>query len=282
MALGPAEDAALSRLWRLLPQMGLAVQANHPEDGPGQFEINLAPHRALASADAAFTFRNAVKEIVARAGLRVTFMAKPFAEFSGNGFHLHQSLRDAVSGQPLFSSPDDRGRPSDACGHFVAGQIAFAGEAAALFLPTVNSYKRTELRGPKPLSVCWDGDNRTVALRLLANDETGVRLENRIAGADANPYLLMAAALATGAAGRAQGLRLPAPLCGDAYAAEERAEALPASLQDALALLDRSEILRSALGDGLVDLFVALKRSEAERFRRSVTDWEVREYSTYI
>ena len=282
MALGADEEAAISRLWRLLPEMGLRVEAVHAEDGPGQFEINLAPAGAVASADAAFIFRNAVKEIVAQSRLRATFMAKPFSQFSGNGFHLHQSMCSSPTGEPVFSSAEDGREPSEACQQFMAGQIAFAREAAALYLPTINSYKRTELRGPKPLSVCWGSDNRTVALRMLANDKTGVRIENRIAGADANPYLLMAAAAATGSAGRARNTELPDPLCADAYESQERGEAMPTTLEEALGLLGNSAILRSAMGDALIDTFLSMKRAEVERFSRSVTDWEVAEYSRYI
>ncbi len=282
MMLGDEEQRALMRLMRLLPGMGIKVEGFHPEDGPGQFEINLSPARAMASADTAFVFRNAVKEVTGQAGLRATFMAKPFTEFSGNGFHLHQSICDAATGESILSSPEAPNQPSDACLQFLAGQIAFAREAAAIYLPTVNSYKRTELRGPKPLSICWGGDNRTVALRLVTDGEMGVRIENRIAGADANPYLMMAAAIATGMAGRGQGLEPPAPLCADAYETPERGQALPTGLDEALELLDRSELLRAAMGNQLIDTFISLKRAEVRRFRQSVTDWELAEYSRYI
>lgn len=282
MMLGDEEQRALTRLMRLLPGTGIMVEGFHPEDGPGQFEINLSPARAMTSADAAFIFRNAVKEVTAQAGLRATFMAKPFTEFSGSGFHLHLSACDTATGEPILSSPEASNQPSEACLQFVAGQTAFAREAAAFYLPTVNSYKRTELRGPEPLSICWGDDNRTVAFRLVTDGKMGVRIENRIAGADANPYLVMAAAIATGMAGRAQGLEPPEPLRTDAYEAPERGQALPTGLDEALKLLRHSDVMRAAMGDSLIDTFVSLKRAEVRRFRRSVTDWELAEYSRYI
>ena len=285
--LGRDERRCIERLWRDLAAMGFLTEALYAEDGPGQFEINLAADEPLATCDMAFIFRRTVKQIVAREGLVATFMAKPLADASGSGFHLHQTASIGDSGdaaskarKPAFTLDGDRA--SKACCQFAAGQLAFAVEAAALYLPTVNAYKRIKLRGSCPLSLCWAWDNRSCALRLIRDRGGEVRLENRIPGADANPYLITAAAIATGLAGVEQQLTPPEPATESTYLGRQGGEALPCSLAEAVAALDQSSLLRDWLGDDFVDAFVAMKSHEADRFASSITDWERAEYLPYL
>lgn len=282
VTLGRRERECLDRLLAGLRRAGFETEAVYAEDGPGQFEINLPATDPLAAADAAFSFRSLVKQQAADEGLTATFMAKPLSEFSGSGFHVHISGRATPGRRPLFATSPRSGRPNATCRRFIAGQLSFAREAAAVYLPTVNSYKRIETRGPTPLTLCWGGDNRSAAIRVIANGPGDCRIENRIAGADANPYLLVAVALATGLLGCERRLEPSAALKCSAYAEPDGGERLPTTLREAADLLGRSEDLRMALGDEFVDVFVALKRREAQRFEASVTDWERREYLPFI
>jgi glutamine synthetase len=277
--LGREERRCMERLWRELGAMGFLTEAMYAEDGPGQFEINLAAGEPLATCDAAFHFRRAVKQTVAGEGLVATFMAKPVPDGGGSGFHLHQTAT-LEGGGPAFAAEGESA--SAECLQFAAGQVAYAVEAAALYLPTVNAYKRIKLRGPCPLSLCWAWDNRSCALRLIKDPGGELRIENRIPGADANPYLITAAAVATGLAGVQQELTPPEPVTESTYLGREGGEALPGSLGDALAALNGSSLLREWLGDELVDAFVGVKSREADRFASAITDWERDEYLAYL
>lgn len=293
--LGREERRALSRMWTALADMGFGVEGSYAEDGPGQFEVNIRRADPLRSADEAFLFRNVVKEIAAQEGLLATFMAKPLANESGNGFHLHLGVdQDAAKhdlgdcgavSQPSPNGPSSGSPRTEACRQcraFVAGQLAFAGEAAAIYLPTVNSYKRILTRGPVPLHVNWSQDNRTAAVRLIRCPGEPIRVENRIAGADANPYLLIAVVLASGMLGVEAGLDPGDPLTGHVQHAADPGARLPGSLTAALPELKRSRALREWLGDEFVEDFVALKSQEAWRFEAAVTDWETDEYASYL
>jgi len=287
--LGAEEHRALEHFWAALADMGFKVEGSYAEDGPGQFEINLRWADPLRAADEAFLFRSVVKEVAAQQGLLATFMAKPLATESGNGFHLHVGV-DAAAGkcdfghckEPTGSSPEAAAIPGEDCLAFIAGQLACASEAAALYLPTVNSYKRILTRGPVPLHVNWGRDNRTAAVRLIQCPGQPLRVENRMAGGDANPYLLTAVVLASGVLGVEAGLHPGEPLPGHVQHAPEPGPRLPTSLQAALEALNASQAMREWLGDEFVDDFVALKSEEAWRFEAAVTDWERDEYANYL
>ncbi len=276
--LGADEQRCMERLWQDLKAMGYLTEALYAEDGPGQFEINLAAGEPLTTCDMAFHFRRTVKQIVAQEGLVATFMAKPLAESSGSGFHVHQTA--VVDDEPAFTA--DAESASARCLQFAAGQLAYAAEAAALYLPTINAYKRIKLRGSSPLSLCWAWDNRSSAIRLIRESGDEVRIENRIPGADANPYLITATAIATGLEGVKQQLEPPEPLTESAYLGRQSGEALPERLEDAVDALGGSSVLRDWLGDEFVEAFVGLKRREADRFAGAITDWERQEYLTYL
>lgn len=274
------QDVVLA-LFRELCESGLQCESIHAEDGPGQFEIVLRHGPALQVADALFVARNLTKELASRAGLVATFLPKPLPNESGSGLHLHQSLRDRDSGQPAFCAPEHSVWKCPTLEHFLAGQLAYTPEVAALLLPTVNAYKRASARKAQ---MNWGEDDRSASFRVLWRAE-GFSVEHRVAGADANPYLCLAAALATGLEGTDRALPVgPARRHADPTN-DERPNAcppLPTNLLEAVARLRHSEVARRWLGDALVDKFATLKQDEAERYARAFTDWERQEYLEYL
>jgi glutamine synthetase len=242
-----------------LLRYGLAVEACNPEAGPGQFEINLRAAPALQAADEAFLLKSAVKEIAAGQGLLATFMARPRADWPGSSCHLHLSLRDGASSTMR---------------HFIGGLLAGMAELSAIFAPTPNSYRRFTPYSWAATTATWAVDNRSSGIRAL-----GARVEHRQAGADANPYLAAAAALAAGLDGVKRACEPPAPVDGDVYAQPDGAlPALPATLAEATDLLERSALARDWLGDDVVEHCVAMRRAELVAQAAAVTDWETARY----
>jgi glutamine synthetase len=242
-----------------LREYGLAVEACNPESGPGQFEINLRAAPALQAADEAFLLKSAVKEIAGRQGLLATFMAKPRADWPGSSCHLHLSLRDA---------------DASVTHHFVGGLLAGMADLTALMAPTPNSYRRFVPSSWAATTATWSVDNRSAGVRALAD-----RVEHRQAGADANPYLAAAAALAAGLDGVQRACEPPPPVDGDVYALPDGAvPSLPATLAEATDLLERSALARDWLGDDAVDHYVAMRRAELAAQAAAVTDWETARY----
>jgi glutamine synthetase len=247
-----------------LREYGLAVEACAPEAGPGQFEINVRAAPALRAADEAFLLKSAVKEIAARHGLLATFMAKPRSDWPGSSCHLHLSLRDD---------------PSAAMRHVVGGLLEGMAELTAIFAPTPNSYRRLTPYSWAATTATWGADNRSAGVRAICDGDDIARVEHRLAGADANPYLAVAAALAAGLDGVRRASEPPPPVDGDVYAlADGAAPALPATLGAATDLLERSALARDWLGDDVVDHYVAMRRAELASQAAAVTDWETARY----
>jgi glutamine synthetase len=243
---------------------GLAVEACSPEAGPGQFEINLRAAPALQAADEAFLLKSAVKEIAAREGLLATFMAKPRSDWPGNSCHLHISMQDG---------------DSSTMRHFIGGLLARMAELSAIFAPTPNSYRRLTPYSWAATTVTWSVDNRSAGLRAICDSDGISRVEHRQAGADANPYLAAAAALAAGLDGVQRACEPPPPIDGDVYALSNgAAPALPATLAEATDLLERSALARDWLGDDVVEHCVAMRRAELAAQAAAVTDWETARY----
>jgi glutamine synthetase len=274
----PAEARVLRAILDTMEALGIPAEAGFPEDAPGQLEVVLPPAPALEVADAAFLVRNLAKEIASQQGLFCTFLSKPLADESGSGLHIHQSLASLSSGLSAFYDGTQEGGLSHLLRHYLAGQLAYLPQAFALYLPTINAYKRALNREHGGLAATWGFDNRTAALRVLGRSPGSLRLENRVAGGEANPYLAIAACVATGLAGIEADLEPPTPTTGNAYAPVSDHQLLPTNLRHALDLLDGSRILREALGEAAVDRFLALKWDEVRRFESSITDWERAEY----
>jgi glutamine synthetase len=247
-----------------LREYGLGVEACAPEAGPGQFEVNVRAAPALQAADEAFLLKSAVKEIAARQGLLATFMAKPRSDWPGSSCHLHLSLRDGTSA---------------AMGHVIGGLLEGMAELTAIFAPTPNSYRRLTRYSWAATTATWSVDNRSAGVRAIGDDDGIARVEHRLAGADANPYLAAAAALAAGLDGVRRASQPPPPVDGDVYAlAGGAVPALPATLGAATDLLERSALARDWLGDDVVDHCVAMRRAELAAQSAAVTDWETARY----
>ena len=266
-----------------LAAMGVPVQALHTENGPGMWEAAIAPSGALEAADRAAVFKTFVKTYAQRHGLMASFMAKWSVEHQGQGGHIHISLRDVATGAPLFHDPADPLQASPALRRFVGGQLSLMAEMACLLAPTINAYTRLVPGAWAPTAATWGLDNRTCALRVVGGTPDARRVEYRVAGADANPYLALAAALASGLHGLQEGLAPPPPRVGNAYLdLDPPADRLPPTLSEAAGRLRTSLAARSWFGDAFVDHFAATRDWEEARFRAAVTDWELRRYFEII
>ena len=254
---------------------GVPVEGMHTETGPGVYETAIRYDDLERSADQAALFKTAVKEICARHGVTACFMAKWNAALPGCSGHLHVSLWDRGGEKNLFAGPSS-GRESATLRHFLGGQLALMPELTALHWPTVNSYKRSVENTWAPTTATWGRENRTCAVRLIGDSPKSTRLEYRQPGADANPYLSMAAALAAGLWGIEHEVEPPAACEGNGY--EASAAPLPRDLKEATELLRRSERARELLGEGFVDHFVRTREWEVRRFERAVTTWELERY----
>ncbi|MGC8466333.1 MAG: glutamine synthetase family protein [Acidimicrobiales bacterium] len=276
---GDPDNLLLSWL-RLLRDCGFEVLGGNHEFSPGQFEINLNHGEALATADAAFRFKIAVKELARREGKLATFMAKPLNSEGGSGFHLHVSLNDE-HGVNVFDEPSGLGGLSDRARWSIAGIVAHAPALAALLNPTVNSYKRFGPDTLAPWLIDWGFDNRSAMVRIPPERGDGARLELRLGDASANPYLAIAGILGAIALGLERRLEPPEALEGYGYD-PTRAEILPTSLTQALDALERDRELTEVLGAGAVAAFLEYKRDEVKRCEATVTDWEFREYAYHL
>ncbi|MFE9642840.1 glutamine synthetase family protein [Streptomyces sp. NPDC006365] len=270
----------LLRTLRQLRDAGLGVvTGNHEFDG-GQYEINLSHSAALDAADRAFRFKAAVKELARKEGKLATFMAKPFGDTGGSGFHLHLSCGDA-DGRNAFDDPSGAYGLSTVARHALAGIIAHAPALTALANPTVNSYKRFGPDSLAPWLIDWGLDNRSAMVRIPPERGSGARVELRLGDAGANPYLLIAGTLAAALLGLQAGEEPPAPLEGYGYDTA-RSAVLPMDLPASLDALEADTALTEVLGKDFTTSFLSYKRNEVERFQRHVTDWEFTEYAYHL
>jgi glutamine synthetase len=270
----------LLRMLRLLRDAGLLVTAANHEFSPGQFEINLGHTEMTDAADRAFRLKSAVQEIARQRDLLATFMAKPFNDEGGSGFHVHVSLADD-SGANVFGDPGAPDGISAAGRHAIAGVLKHAQALSALLNPTINSYKRFGPDTLAPWLIDWGLDNRSAMVRIPPERGPGARMEVRLGDAAANPYLGIAAIGAAVYLGIKDNAEPPAKLEGYGYD-PARADLLPARLSDALDALEADRELTAVLGEYFVGSFLAYKRNEIERFERFVTDWEFREYAYHL
>ena len=255
---------------------GVPVESSKGEWGRGQEEINLAYADALDMADRTALYKHGAKEIAHLHGSSVTFMAKYDTGAAGSSFHVHSSLWDRT-GRALFAGAGQRAgrRPPGppVFRQWLAGQLAAARELAYFYGPTVNSYKRYQSRSFAPTRIVAGWDNRTCGFRLCG-EETGFRVENRIPGADANPYLAFAATIAAGLHGIAQRLRPPRLYAGNAYADPALPE-VPKTLREAIGELGGSRVARAAFGARVVEHYLHAAQLEQQAFDAAVTDWEL-------
>ena len=238
--------------------------------GENQYEINLLHGDPVAVADQAFLFKTAAREIALQHGLNAVFMAKPIAGQAGSSMHLHQSVVDA-QGRNVFSQAD--GSASEAFLHFIGGLQAYTPDLMLVYAPTVNSYRRYVAGSQAPTNVQWGHDNRTAGLRVPVSSPAARRVENRLAGADANPYLAIAATLAAGLAG-IEGRIAPAePVSGNGY---DQARSLPRTFDGALDQMSRSQTASRLMGERFVRGYLAVKTLEHDHYLREISAWERR------
>ena len=239
------------------------------EDGPAQMEINLLHGDPLNLADQAFLFKRTAREAALRHKMYATFMAKPHAKEPGSAMHIHQSVVDRQTRANIFGNAD--GTPSALFFSHIAGLQRYLPAAMSLFAPNVNSYRRIARASLAPINVQWGYDNRTAGLRVPVSDPESRRVENRLGGADANPYIAIAASLACGYLGMVQNLRPSEPISGSAH---DLPWDLPRSLDDALKRLMECQPLVQLLGQPFVAAYTIVKQAEHEVFLQVISSWE--------
>src|SRR5262249_438960 len=253
------------------------VETSKGEWGRGQEEINLRYAEALEMADRTVLYKHGAKEIAHLQGCPITFMAKYDPGSAGSSFQLRSSLWDRAGKKALFTSPAGahgaRPAPSALFGQWLAGQMAMARELAYFYAPTVNAYKRYQAGSFAPTRVAAGWDNRTCGFRICGEGR-GLRVENRIPGADANPYLAFAATIAAGLHGVGAKLKAPKLYEGNAYE-DETLPQVPKTLREAIGELERSKTARAAFGDRVVEHYLHTARLEQHAFDQAVTDWEL-------
>ena len=249
--------------------MELEVDTLIHEIGAGQMEINFLHGDPLELADKVFIFKRTLREAALRHNMYATFMAKPMANEPGSAMHVHQSIVEKKSGRNIFSNPD--GTASDAFRHYIGGLQKYLPAAMAMLAPYVNSYRRLVRHTAAPINIQWGKDNRTVGIRVPHAPPEGRRVENRVIGADANPYVALAVALACGWLGMKEKIEPTPESTSSAYDSEYQ---LPRSLSEALHLLDDCPELSQVLGDRFVTVYKAVKETEHDEFMKVISPWE--------
>ena len=267
-------------LFSQLTKFGVPIEGLHTETGPGVLEAAIRYSEALEAGDRAVLFKTGVKEIAYRHGVLATFMAKISEQLPGCGGHVHQSLWK--KGANVFFDSRDRNGMSEVFGQYIAGQLYCLPYILPMYAPTVNSYKRLVEGAWAPTTLTWAVDNRTVALRAITGGSKSCRLETRVIGADANPYLAMAAALASGLYGIRKKLRLKQPATkGNGYSDFSNGT-LPATLESATRQMRESGIAAELFGEAFTDHFLRTRDWEWRQHLKAVTDWEQRRYFEII
>jgi glutamine synthetase len=270
---------------RTLKSFGIQVEYSHHEVGPSQHEIDLRYNEALKMADGVMTYRLVVKEVAQLSDLYATFMPKPIYGEAGSGMHVHQSLFRGESN--AFYDPADEYHLSQTAKHYIAGLLHHARAISAVTNQWVNSYKRLVSGYEAPVHICWAHRNRSALVRVpmyKPGKEKATRIELRSPDPACNPYLAFSVMLAAGLDGIERGLELPDDVTDDVYemSADQRAAAgigqLPESLKEAIDELEKSELLREALGEPVFRWLIRNKRIEWHQYRTRVTQWEVEEY----
>jgi len=265
-------DPVFELMYDYCEAQGIDVDALIHETGSAQMEINFMHGDALKAADHVFMFKRIMREAAMRHDIYATFMAKPMQSEPGSALHFHQSLIDEKTGKNIFTNDD--GSESDLFYSYIAGLQKYTPALMPFFAPSVNSYRRIAPEIASPTSLNWGYDNRTVGLRVPQSNAENKRVENRYPGADANPYLAVAATLTAGLLGMREKLKPTPAYEGNAY--EEPLE-LPRSLEEALRLLDECDEVKSVFGKRFCRAYHSVKLTEYEAFQQVISSWE-REY----
>jgi glutamine synthetase len=271
---GTREEPVMGAIRRSLDASGVPVESTKGEWGPGQQEINVEYCDVLGQADRNAIQKHAAKEIAELQGQAVTFMAKWREDLAGSSMHVHLSLRDARTGRPLDSGLQPLGpvEAPEALRWALGGMLERARELTPFFAPNVSSYKRFQSGTFAPVNVAWSYDNRTAGFRVVGAGPT-VRIECRIPGADANPYLVYAALLAAALEGVGNEIEPPQPVSGDSYGNADLPR-MPTTLREAIAGLEVSEFAVASFGAEVVEHYLHFFRTEQSKYDAVITDWE--------
>ena len=277
---GTRTEEFTGRVRRHLQRSGIPVETSKGEWGLGQHELNIRYAEALEMADRHVVYKQCLKEVADSLGYAVTFMAKYAEDQAGSSCHLHLSLWR--NGENAFAGTEDFGglACSDTFRWFLGGWLRYTPELMPFFAPTVNSYKRFQDASWAPTRLAWSCDNRTAGFRVVGQGAS-LRIECRLPGADCNPYLAFAAALAAGLQGIKDKTEPPAAFVGDAYAAEGL-PLIPTSLAAATARFEASDFAKNAFGEDVVQHYAHFFRTECQAYERAVTDWERKRYFEQI
>jgi glutamine synthetase len=266
----------------MLEQMGISVEFSHHEGAPGQQEIDLRYADALSMADNLMTFRVVVKEVALSQGINASFMPKPFTDHAGSGMHTHMSLFEGDNN--AFYDASAEYHLSRTARYFIAGLLRHAAEITAVTNQWVNSYKRLVGGGEAPSYICWGRNNRSALVRVpmyKPNKGASARVELRSVDSACNPYLAFALMLAAGLAGIEGEYELPEGAEDDVWSLTERErqalgiEPLPRNLDEAIRVMERSDLVAETLGEHVFDFFLRNKRAEFDEYRRQVTPMEL-------
>jgi glutamine synthetase len=261
-------DPFINDVYKYCEQQGIYVDTLSQEMGPAQFEINFLHGDAIQLADQVFLFKRTIREAAIEHEMHATFLAKPMEDEAGSALHIHQSIVDN-DGNNIFSKAD--GSPSDLFYGYLGGLQKYMPEAMLIFAPYVNSYRRVQNTDSSPVNLAWAVDNRTVGLRVPDSSPDARRVENRLAGSDVNPYLVLAASLSCGFLGMLEGLKPTAEAKGSAYGGPFE---LHRHIFTAIESLRDSVAMRSMLGDEFVTVYAAIKEDEYREFHEIITPYE--------
>ncbi len=274
------DEWILGKMRHLLDDAGLEVECTKAEWGHGQVELNLMYTETMEMADRTVIMKNGIKEIAFLNNIMVTFMAKYETEVTGSSFHLHASLWNE-KGENVLADTSDAYGLSEVGKNFLGGMMQLAPELMCFYAPYVNSYKRLADTAGAPNTLSWGFDNRTLSFRVVGSGPSK-RVENRIPGADGNPYLVLAATLASGLYGIEKKIALPGPPVLKNASAMPGITKLPRNLMEAVTLFENSKTVRELFGDDVVDHYTIATRNEIDDFFKHVTDWEKRRYLEQI
>ena len=261
-------DPFINSLYAYCEAQRIVIDTLSQEMGPAQFEINFLHGDAVDLADQVFLFKRTVREVAIEHEMHATFLAKPMAEEAGSALHIHQSIVDS-EGNNIFSAKN--GKATEFFYGYIGGLQRYMPEALLIFAPYVNSYRRFLNPWASPINLEWAVDNRTVGLRVPDAEPINRRVENRLAGSDVNPYLVLAATLACGFLGMAEGLQPTEPAEGSAYKEEF---SLHRHIFAAIEALRDSKAMQNMLGANFVELYCKVKDDEYKEFQEIITPWE--------
>jgi glutamine synthetase len=262
-------DPLFEEMYDYAETQRLAIDTLIHEDGAGQMEINFEHGDALELCDQVFVFKRTIREAAFHHKCTATFMAKPMANEPGSAMHVHQSVVSMETGRNIFTGSD--GEPTDLFSWFIGGQQTYMNAAVPFFAPNVNSYRRLIPGMSAPINSHWARDNRTVGLRVPGSDGDNRRVEHRISGADVNPYIAIAAMLATGYLGMKNKIQRTEEVVGSAHVLPH---ALPRTIEEGFRYLDNCQPLTDILGSRFVALYKAVKMAEYVEFQQVISSWE--------